>query len=203
MFTQTRAVDPRLVVYMVAATLVGLIVPLLLLTYLGAPVVGVISGLATAAAAAVLVLGIRGQRAALARIEGQPGAALAVVQSLRGAWKVTPAVAFSGKQDLVHRVVGRPGVVLIGEGRRARVKALLRQETRKTARITGDVPVHEINVGTADGQVQLAELRMQLMKLPRAMKTKQIGPLERRLQAIGGSDIPIPKGPMPNVKRRR
>lgn len=203
MFQQTRAVDPRLVAYMVTAALLGLIVPLLLLTYLGAPIVGVISGLATAAAAAVLVLGIRGQRAALARIEGQPGAALAVVQSLRGAWKVTPAVAFSGKQDLVHRVVGRPGVVLIGEGRRARVNALLRQETRKTARISGDVPVHEINVGTADGQVQLAELRMHLMKLPRAMKTKQIGPLERRLQAIGGSDIPIPKGPMPNVKRRR
>lgn len=203
MFMQTRAVDPRLVAYMVAAALVGLIVPLLLLTYLGAPVVGVVSGLATAAAAAVLVLGIRGQRAALARIEGQPGAALAVVQSLRGAWKVTPAVAFSGKQDLVHRVVGRPGVVLIGEGRRARVNALLRQETRKTARISGDVPVHEINVGTAEGQVQLAELRIRLMKLPRAMKTKEIGPLERRLQAIGGSEIPIPKGPMPNVKRRR
>jgi hypothetical protein len=203
MFAQTRAADPRLVLYMVIAAVVGLLVPLLLLIALGAPVAGVVSGLATAAAAAVLVLGIRGQRAAIARIEGQPGAALAVVQSLRGAWKVTPAVAFSGKQDLVHRVIGRPGVILIGEGRRARVKALLRQEVRKTARISGDVPVHEVNVGTADGQVQLGDLRVHLMKLPRAIKTKQIGPLERKLQAIGGSDVPIPKGPMPNIRRPR
>ncbi|MBW3603365.1 MAG: DUF4191 domain-containing protein [Actinobacteria bacterium] len=202
-FQQTRAADPRLVSYMLIAALVGLAVPLLVLTYLGAPIVGVISGLATAAAAAMLILGIRGQRAAIARIEGQPGAALAVVQSLRGAWKVTPAVAFSGKQDLVHRVVGRPGVVLIGEGRRARVKALLRQEARKTARISGDVPVHEINVGTADGQVELAQLRVHLMKLPRAVKTKEIGALERRLAALGGSDLPIPKGPLPNIRRPR
>lgn len=203
MFAQTRAADPRLVLYMAIAAVVGLLVPLLLLIALGAPVAGVVSGLATAAAAAVLVLGIRGQRAAIARIEGQPGAALAVVQSLRGAWKVTPAVAFSGKQDLVHRVIGRPGVILIGEGRRARVKALLRQEVRKTARISGDIPVHEVNVGTADGQVQLSDLRVHLMKLPRAIKTKQIGPLERKLQAIGGSDLPIPKGPMPNIRRPR
>lgn len=203
MFTQTRAADPRLIPYMVAAAVLGLLVPTLILSYLGSPVLGAISGLATAAASAVLVLGMRGQRAAIARIEGQPGAALAVVQSLRGAWRVTPAVAFSGKQDLVHRVVGRPGVLLIGEGRRARVKALLRQETRKTARISGDVPVHEINVGTADGQVQLSELRMHVMKLPRAIKTKEIGPLERKLTAIGGSDLPIPKGPIPNVKRPR
>lgn len=203
MFNQTRAVDPRLVVYMLLAALVGLLVPLLLLTALGAPVAGGISGLATAAAAAMMVLGLRGQRAAIARIEGQPGAALAIVQSLRGAWKVTPAVAFSGKQDLVHRVIGRPGVILIGEGRRARVKALLRQEMRKTTRISGDVPVHEVNVGTAEGQVQLGDLRVYLMKLPRAIKTKEIGPLERRLQAIGGSDLPIPKGPMPHVKRPR
>lgn len=202
-FQQTRAADPRLVPYMLIAALAGLAIPLLLLTFLGAPIVGVISGLATAAAAAMLVLGIRGQRAAIARIEGQPGAALAVIQSLRGAWKVTPAVAFSGKQDLVHRVIGRPGVVLIGEGRRARVKALLRQEARKTARISGDVPVHEINVGTADGQVELARLRVHLMKLPRAVKTKEIGALERRLAALGGSDLPIPKGPLPNIKRPR
>ncbi len=202
-FTQTRAVDDRLVPYMLAAALAGLAVPLLLLTWLGAPVVGVISGLATAAAAAVAVLGIRGQRAAIARIEGQPGAALAVLQQLRGTWKITPAVAFSGKQDLVHRVIGRPGVILVGEGRRARVRALLKQEGRKTARIAGDTPVHEVSVGPGDGQVELSSLRLHVMKLPRAIKTKEIGPLERRLQAIGGSDLPIPKGPMPNVRRPR
>lgn len=189
--------------YMLLAAVAGLAVPLFALTYLGAPIAGVVSGLTGAAISAMLVLGVRAQRAAIARIEGQPGAALAVVQSLRGAWKITPAVAFSGKQDLVHRVVGRPGVILIGEGRRARVNALLKQEARKTARISGDVPVHEINVGTASGQVELSGLRNQLMRLPRAIKTKQIGPLDRKLHALGGAELPIPKGPMPHVKRPR
>jgi hypothetical protein len=202
-FTQTRAVDDRLVPYMLLAALVGLAIPLLLLAWLGAPVVGVVSGLATAAAAAVAVLGIRGQRAAISRIEGQPGAALAVLQQLRGAWKITPAVAFSGKQDLVHRVIGRPGVILVGEGRRARVRALLKQEARRTVRVAGDTPVHEVSVGTGEGQVQLSGLRLHVMKLPRAIKTKEIGPLERRLQAVGGAELPLPKGPMPNVRRPR
>jgi hypothetical protein len=202
-FTQTRAADNRLVLYMALAALAGLAVPLALLTWLGSPVLGVVGGLFTAGASAMVVLGLRGQRAAIAQIEGQPGAALAVLQQLRGAWKITPAVAFSGKQDLVHRVVGRPGVVLVGEGRRARVRALLKQEARKTSRITGDIPVHEISVGGADGQVDLSGLRMHVMRLPRAMKAKQIGPLDRRLHALGGGDLPLPKGPMPNVRRPR
>lgn len=202
-FTQTRAADDRLVLYMALAALAGLAVPLALLTWLGSPVLGLVGGLFTAGASAMIVLGIRGQRAAIAQIEGQPGAALAVLQQLRGAWKITPAVAFSGKQDLVHRVVGRPGVILVGEGRRARVRALLKQEARKTSRITGDIPVHEINVGGADGQVELSNLRMHVMKLPRRMKAKEIGPLDRRLHALGGSDLPLPKGPMPNVRRPR
>lgn len=202
-FTQTRAADDRLVLYMALAALAGLLVPLALLAWLGSPVLGVIAGLFTAGASAMVVLGIRGQRAAIARIEGQPGAALAVLQQLRGAWKITPAVAFSGKQDLVHRVVGRPGVVLVGEGRRARVRALLKQEARKTSRIAGEIPVHEVSVGDAEGQVELGNLRMHVMKLPRAMKAKEIGPLDRRLHALGGSDLPLPKGPMPNVRRPR
>ncbi|HSK95543.1 MAG TPA: DUF4191 domain-containing protein [Euzebyales bacterium] len=202
-FTTTRAADPRLVPYMLLAAVLALALPLALFVWLGQPVVGAISGLLTAGAAAMIVLGMRTQRAAIANIEGRPGAALAVLQSLRGAWIVTPAVAFSGKQDLVHRVVGRPGVILVGEGRRARVQALLKQTARKTARISGEVPVHEINVGTATGQTALGDLRVQIMKLPRAIKAREVGPLDRRLHAVGGSDLPIPKGPMPNVRRPR
>lgn len=202
-FTQTRAVDPRLIPYMAGVALVSLVASVALFTWLGSPIVGLIVGLFTAGATAMIVLGTRAQKAAIAQIEGQPGAALAVLQQLRGAWKVTPAVAFSGKQDLVHRVVGRPGVILVGEGRRARVKALLKQEARKTARIAGDIPVHEVSVGTADEQIELSKLRVHVMKLPRAMKAKEIGPLDRRLHALGGTDMPIPKGPLPHVRRPR
>jgi hypothetical protein len=202
-FSATRANDPRLVPYMLLAAGAGLVLPLLLFLWLGQPVTGVIGGLLVGATAAISVLGVRSQKAAIARIEGQPGAALAVLQSLRGAWIVTPTVAFSGKQDLVHRVIGRPGIVLVGEGRRARVQALLKQAARKTGRVSGDVPVHELNVGSADGQVPLGELRVHVMKLPRAIKPKEIGPLDRKLKAVGGADLPIPKGPIPHMRRPR
>ena len=202
-YNTTRANDSRLLVWMLGAAVVALLLPLVPMALVGRPWSGLLTGIFLSAAAAVVVLGLRSQRVAIARIEGQPGAALAVLQSLRGAWKITPTVAFSGKQDLVHRAVGRPGVILIGEGRKARVQALLKQEGRRTSRVAGDIPVHEVNVGMAAGQVQLGDLRMHVMRLPRAIKPREIGPLDRRLHALGGAELPIPKGPMPHVRRPR
>ncbi|MGI9136911.1 MAG: DUF4191 family protein, partial [Candidatus Nanopelagicales bacterium] len=46
----------------------------------------------------------RAMKAAYKQIEGQPGAAGAVVGSLRGGWIVTPGVAVSKQQDLITRV---------------------------------------------------------------------------------------------------
>jgi hypothetical protein len=37
---------------------------------------------------------------------------------MRGDWRVTPAVGFTREQDLVHRVLGKPGVILVAEGAR-------------------------------------------------------------------------------------
>ena len=55
-------------------------------------------------------------KAAYSSIEGQAGAAASVLMAIRKGWTTTPAVAVSRNQDLVHRSVGRPGIVLIGEG---------------------------------------------------------------------------------------
>ena len=87
--------------------------------------------LLTGVLVALIVFNIRARRAMYGAIEGQLGAAAAVLQQMRGAWLVTPAVAMNGKQDLVHRVVGRPGVVLVGEGAAQRVKGLLAQERKR------------------------------------------------------------------------
>jgi hypothetical protein len=38
-----------------------------------------------------------------------------VLQTVRGNWRVTPMVGFTREQDLVHRVLGLPGVILVGE----------------------------------------------------------------------------------------
>ena len=74
----------------------------------------------------------RAMRAAYKQIEGQPGAAAAVIQSIRGGtWAVTPAVAVSKNQDIITRVVGRPGVVLVSEGPSTRVVVDARQRAQE------------------------------------------------------------------------
>src|SRR4051795_11864211 len=90
------------------------------------------------------VLGVlyrRATTAGLRQIEGQPGAAAAVLDSMRGDWQVTPAVAFNISQDMVHRVVGRPGVILVAEGAATRTKSLLVQEKKRVGRVAAEIPV--------------------------------------------------------------
>src|SRR6266700_707543 len=67
------------------------------------------------------------------------GAAAAVLQNLRGNWSVTPAVSGNRSMDLVHRAVGRPGVLLISEGPSSRVSALLGAEKKRLARAAHEV----------------------------------------------------------------
>src|ERR1019366_3830120 len=64
----------------------------------------------------MLLFGRFAQSAQYAAIAGQPGAAAAIMQSMRGNWTVTPAVSANRNMDVVHRAVGRTGVVLVGEG---------------------------------------------------------------------------------------
>ena len=104
----------------------------------------------------------RATRAAYARIEGQPGAAAAVIESLRGKWAVTPAVAVSRNEDMVTRVVGKPGVVLVSEGSPSRVGHMLANERKKTARWVPDIPIYEIQVGNDEGQIALGQIQKTL-----------------------------------------
>src|SRR5215207_9709063 len=93
-------------------------------------------GLPMAVLAGAVVFGRRAERAAYLQIEGQPGAAMAALGTLRRGWDVTPVVATNKHQDVVHRAVGRPGVVLVGEGTSpGRVTNLLNQEKRRHARV--------------------------------------------------------------------
>ena len=147
----------------------------------------------------------RAMRAAYSQIDGQPGAAAAVIQSLRGGnWLVTPAVAANKSQDIITRVVGKPGVVLVSEGPSSRVVPMLANERKRTARWLPDVPIYEIQVGNEDGQVPLTKLQKSLGKLPRNLRGGEITEMRRRLDALGNaaSAMPIPKGPMPTSARQ-
>jgi membrane protein implicated in regulation of membrane protease activity len=147
----------------------------------------------------------RAMRAAYKQIEGQPGAAAAVIQSMRGGtWAVTPAVAVNKSQDIITRVVGRPGVVLVSEGPSTRVVVMLANERKKTARWLPDVPIYEIQVGNDVDQVPLMKLQTRLTKLPRNLRGGEITDIRKRLDALGSAAnaMPIPKGPMPTSSRQ-
>jgi hypothetical protein len=152
--------------------------------------------------AAILIFGRRVQRNVFAKAEGQPGAAAWALENLRGGWKVTPAVAGTTQLDAVHRVIGRPGVVLVAEGAAHRLKPLLAQEKKRVSRLIGDTPIYDVTVGNGEGQVPLAKLPRHLAKLPRNITAAQIDGLESKLAILSTRAAAIPKGPLPQRPTR-
>ncbi|PVG82021.1 DUF4191 domain-containing protein [Nocardioides gansuensis] len=148
---------------------------------------------------ALIVFGRRAQRAAFGQMEGQTGAAASALTLLKRGWKTYPAVGFNKQQDVVHRVVGPPGIVLVGEGNPGRVKQLLATERRRHERVVSDVPVHEVIVGNDEGQVPLPKLVRHVTKLGRSVKPAEITDVVNRLKAIDSvrPNVPLPKGPVP------
>lgn len=157
---------------------------------------GVLLGLLVA----VILFGRFAQSAQYAAIEGQPGAAAAVLQTMRGKWTVTPAIAANRNLDVVHRVVGRPGVVLVGEGSPTRLPSLLAAEKKRVARVAYDIPIYDIQVGDSEGQIPISKLQRQVMKLPRNLRASAVSDLNYRLKALPAS-LQAPKGPMPRAGR--
>ena len=146
----------------------------------------------------LIVFGRRAERAAYAEVEGRPGAAGAALGILRKGWKVQQAVAVTKNQDLVHRVVGKPGVVLVGEGNVSRVRQLLAVEKKKHARVVGEVPIYDIVVGDGTEEtVTVPQLAKHIQKLPRNITPADITDVMQRLRALDAMrpQIPIPKGP--------
>jgi hypothetical protein len=149
----------------------------------------------------VVLFGRFAQAAQYSAIEGQPGAAAAVLENMRGNWTVTPAVAANRNMDVVHRAVGRPGVVLVGEGSPTRLASLLAAEKKKVARVAYEVPITEFQVGNGEGQVPISKLQRKVMRLPRQLKPAAVSDLNHRLKALQPS-LQAPKGPIPKNIRQ-
>ncbi|UYM05454.1 DUF4191 domain-containing protein [Solicola gregarius] len=149
--------------------------------------------------AAVIVFGRRAEKAAYAQIDGQVGAAAGALQMLKRGWHVKTAVAFTKNQDVLHRVVGRPGIILVGEGVPTRVRNLLAAEKKKHARVAGGVPIIDIVVGDDDGQVKIPKLIKHIQKLPKSTTPAEITELMQRLRALDAMrpQAPVPHGPVP------
>ncbi|MGK8524482.1 DUF4191 domain-containing protein [Nocardia asteroides] len=161
-------------------------------------------GVVLGALVAFIIFGRRVQKSVYRKAEGQAGAAAWVLDNLQGKWRVSNGVAATTQLDAVHRVIGLPGVVLVAEGSPQRVKSLLAQEKKRTARLIGDTPIYDIVIGNDEGQIPLKDLQRYLTKLPRNIDTKRMDLIEGRLSALSARGGPaLPKGPMPAGAKMR
>ncbi|MGH3413395.1 MAG: DUF4191 domain-containing protein [Marmoricola sp.] len=197
----TRQSDPRiglilLGTFLAVAVVAWAVVWFLLMVGLGFAIVfGILCGIL----GALLVFGRRAQAAAYAQIEGKPGAAAAALGQLQRGWTLEPMVAFNKQQDVVTRVVGPPGIVLVGDGNPNRVKPLLASERRKHERVASETPIHELIVGDGPDEVPVRKLAKRVRKLGRQVKPAELTDVLNRLKALDAtrSNVPLPKGPVP------
>lgn len=157
-------------------------------------------GLLTTLLLVLIVLNLRSNKAMMAAAEGQPGAAASILETMRGDWRVTPAVSSTTQMDMVHLVVGRPGIVLLGEGNRQRVGSMLGQEKRRLAKVVGSAPIYDYIIGHGENEVPISKLRMTIMKLPRNLSGKEVNALDKRLKALT-SRPQVPRGAIPKNMR--
>jgi hypothetical protein len=189
---------------LVGLVLAGIFLGIVGLAVLGGFLVGPLLvwiplGVALGFLAATIVFGRKVEKAAYSQIEGQAGAAASALQTLRRGWNVDPAIAVTKNSDIVHRVVGKPGIILVGEGQPSRVKNLLAAEAKKHNRVAGGAPVTQIIAGKGEGEIDIRKLTKYVMKLPAVMQPSEITDLLQRLKALDAvrPQVPMPKGPVP------
>jgi hypothetical protein len=198
-YKMTRKIDKRIGLWLSGTFLLPIVLAVLIGLLIGHPIYTAVFGVMIGMLLATIVFSRRAERAAFSQVEGQPGAAAAALNLLRRGWTVTPGIAATRNQDVLHRAVGRPGIVLVSEGPSGRAANLIANEKRKLARFVPDVPIYDVQSGNLEGQTPLRKLARTLMKLPRNIPARQVDEVNKRLTALDSrsSAIPIPKGPLP------
>lgn len=196
-YRMTRSVYPMLGWIMLGLFVAVFAICLLVGFLIRNPVTLAMIGLPLGLLASLFFFSRRAMSAAYKQVEDQPGGAAAITKAMRGNWSTTPAVSVTRSQDMVHRVVGRPGVVLVSEGPSTRVAHILSSEKKRTQRFIPDTPILEIQVGNGPGQVPVAKLQKALTKLPKSLTPSEVVDVRRKLDALTQQPAPIPKGPIP------
>jgi len=200
-FKMQRKEDKRLLPYMIGAFVAIVAIAVGAGIMIGGPTryLMIVLGITLGILVAFIIFGRRAQKSVYRKAEGQTGAAAWALDNLRGKWRVTPGVAVTGHFDAVHRVIGRPGVIFVAEGSPSRVKPLLAQEKKRTARLIGDVPIYDVIIGNEEGEVPLSKLERHLTRMPANITVKQMDVLESKLSALGSKagTAAVPKGPLP------
>ena len=182
---------------------VAVLIPLaltVLTVLLGYGYIWIPIGVMVALLGALIVLNLRSNAAMMNAAEGQPGAAASILENMRGDWRVRPAASSTTQYDMVHVVVGRPGVILLGEGQSQRVRTLIGQEKRRLSKVIGNAPLYDYMIGPGEGELSIRKLRSTVMKLPRNLTGKDVNALDKRLGALMARPQ-MPKGAIPKNMR--
>ena len=148
-----------------------------------------VSGLAALTKAPILLV----DRTTVPAVTSQ---ALAALGTIRRGWEFgdEPVAVDPRTKDLVFRGVGRPGIVLIGEGPAGRVDKLLESERKRTTRVLPTVPIVVLQVGHGAGQVELRSLPRTVQRLKPALTKQEVAEVSKRMRALGATRLPVPKG---------
>ena len=198
-FKFTAKQDKWFVPLLLAAVLIPLALTVVVVL-LGLGWVYIPIGVMVAFLGALIVLNLRSNAAMMNAAEGQPGAAASIVENMRGDWRVRPAASSTTQFDMVHVVIGRPGVILLGEGQGQRVRSLIAQEKRRLSKVIGNAPLYDYMIGKGEGELSIRKLRTTVMKLPRNLTGKDVNALDKRLGALMARPQ-MPKGAIPKNMR--
>ena len=163
-----------------------------------------VTGVMVGVLAAMLILTWRAKGATYKRYAGQAGSAEVAIQMLNDkTWVKSPVITATRQLDVVPRVVGPPGIVLIGEGDPHRVRQLLAAEAKKHESVRYGVKVTQVVMGDQGNQVPLPKLAEHLKKLPKVIRGAEVTELQNRLRALDAMrpKVPLPKGPVPTSTR--
>lgn len=201
-FQFTAKQDKLFVPLVAAAVVVPIGLTVLLAVLFGWGWLAIPLGIMLTLLAVLIVLNIRSNAAMMNTMEGQPGAAAHLISNMRGDWRVNieKPLAATTQMDVVHLVLGKPGVMLIGEGNPQRVKQLLGEQKRRLGKVIGEAPMYDFIIGNDEGQVPIRKLRMTLLRLPRNLTGKEINQLDRALTALTARPT-MPKGQLPKEFR--
>ena len=206
-FNIQRKQDKWLIPLMLLAVVVPAVLFFVIGMFTGGKWFLLVIGLMLGVLAALWVMTRRIESSVYDKAQDSPGAAGWALENMRNTvgvvWFTKTSVAMTTHLDAVHRVVGVPGIVLVGEGEPHRLKPLMAQQKRRLNRLVGGVPVYEIFVGDGEDQVPLKRLQREMIKLPRNYKKDDVYPINARIEAMdnhGAGANPmagLPKGPLP------
>ncbi|MDN6565789.1 MAG: DUF4191 domain-containing protein [Actinomyces sp.] len=185
----------------VSVAVIALCVVVAVLTHANV-VLWTLTGVMLAVLLGLVLLSSLVRKAMYAQIDGTVGSVYAVISQIKRGWIISEEpVAANREQDVIWRLIGRPGVVFISEGPSARVRPMLAAERKRVNRVAQNVPVILIQSGHEDGQVTLAKIEKTLRKQKKVLTKEEVPAISQRLNAVQSTSLPIPKGIDPTHAR--